>query len=164
MRNFDASGGYTHCGIAGTFTGTMRFLDDGRVVGGLIDEGKDIVFKNQVKLVFGLHDGNNLNFWKVHPRRGFASLVYAMIKDGPRYSGKWVPMPGASIDYLAMGVDGEKGLSELRAATDLSEMEERLEILEKIEKSRIEPYLRPELVRDILGLGEDTGYLNLTPV
>ena|SRR3989338_1012571 len=164
MQDYEVHGGYTNRGISGTFIGNFRILEDNRVIGALNDSGQDIVFnKGKTKLVLGITDGLELNFWKFSPDQRIFSVVYAMRGEGNEYRGNWVPVR-IPFDEIIKGTDEAKGIPELEEALQSSTLEKTLEILARIKKSRIKPYLLPSLTRDILNYSQETGHLTLDRV
>jgi len=170
MQDFEVRGGYTHQGATGTFSGAFRIYDDNRLVGTMIDSGADIRFnKRKTKLILGINDESEmqLNFWKFSPSEFTVPLVYVLKHDATltdeRYEGKWVPIE-IPLKSIIRGVGGNEGLRELEDALKSNGIEETLDILGRIEKSRIQSYLDPNLVRDILAHSQETGHLTLSRV
>ncbi|MEK6928220.1 MAG: hypothetical protein AABX11_07340 [Nanoarchaeota archaeon] len=165
QKDYNISGGYTHGEVSGTFSGAFRLHDDGRVVGTMNDSGADIRFnRGKTKLIVGISEKDKLNFWKFSPSSIIVPLVYAMNADGENsYRGRWAPIE-IPLSALIEGVEGKQGLRELEDAFKVDNLEATLGILSRIEKSRIQSYLDPNLIRDILALSEETGYLSLKEV
>ncbi|MEK6856218.1 MAG: hypothetical protein AABX66_03620 [Nanoarchaeota archaeon] len=173
MQDFEIKGEYTHAGSRGEFVGALRVYDDDRVVGTMNDSGADIIFnKGETKLVIGVKEGYDLNFWKISPSPITVPLVYAMTDsyglatskpDVIFYEGKWIPIE-IPVKSLIRGVEGNAGLREIDDALKSNSLEQTLDTLGRIEKSRIQSYLDQNLIRDIKALSQETGYLTLTRV
>jgi hypothetical protein len=168
MEDFEVTGTYTHRGIEGNFLGAFRFFDDDRFVGTMNDSGADIVFnKGRTKLVMGIRDERNLNFWKISPSPYTAPLVYAMEENQvlsgrekrPIYDGKWVPV---SITLGELVGDENTRFLEVLQAFNSNSIGATLYFLEKIEKSRIKNFLNPDLIRDIKREAKERGHLELS--
>jgi len=172
MQNYRVLGEYMNCGRYGMFSGCLRALDDSRVIGAMEDEGEDIIFsKGKTKLILGLMENNQLNFWKFSPSDFLSPVVYALDKTNRGeydYEGKWSAMNLPNSTIITGKIEGleGKGLSELGEAFKTSTLEETLNVLEKIEKSRIEPYLPQEFTQEDIkkSPASQQGHLVLSPV
>lgn len=165
MQKFEVQGEYTHVGVGGCFNGLFRTYEDNRIVGVMEDKGQDIIYNlGKTKLVFGLMSDSELNFWKLSPNIITAPVVYVMRKNRDyKYEGKWGRMD-IPIGALARGVDGNKGLIELQEAFRSADLETTLDILARIDKDRIMPYLCPELVRNIEQYSVEKCGITLKPI
>jgi len=165
FNDFGVNGGYTHSGIDGTFSGIFRIYPDNRFVGTMNDVGEDIEFYRQhhTKLALGILDGPHLNFWKFSFDNNFAPLIYVMDKKGKTYTGRWESINIRTSDLID-GKEWFPPLPELKEAFNAKGLEETLNILGKIEKSRIQEYLHSDLLYQISMFSNEQGYLTLDPL
>lgn len=169
-EQFNVDGGYTFGGSPGTFEGEFRIFPDGKLVGLMFDEGRDIFLSTgQAKMVVGLANQNDrMNFWKLAEHSSLAPLVYTLGKKldmgkpiNGEYQGVWAPIQ-IPTRALIEGVEGMQGFTQVGEAFSLEGIEAKLDALADISKEVIQGYFDPNMIQSILDYSQDKGHLSLS--
>lgn len=157
MRDYEVSSGY--------FSGSLTILDDDRIIGSVQDTivGDIRPEKGLTKFIIGQKEGSRIAFLEICADRDRSCVIHVVYEVSPDfYKGRWCPVDISIVDKTRKFSKGSS-FRQIGRALKARNTSKSLELLSKIEREKMTPYLIDKILSTITKKGAE-GYLSLCPI